>query len=1053
MATTQRSNIEVFFRVLGAENLRRQMQRVSQAGIATGRQLGNFGAGIGSALDFAGQKAIQLSRTLAVVGAVGFGALAKGIQDTTNASAELTSTVLALRAVNGEISKASGLPRFRATADGNLIDENSGGARKSAANLAFIQNTADRTGASILNLSRQFVQLNASASAVGIPVKNVENLFTGVTSASNVLGVSSEQTSRAFVALTQIASKGCHAPGTLILMSDYSEKLVEEVVVGDELMGPDGNPRRVLRLAHGTQDMFRVIPSNKMCHPFVVNLDHKLRLATALYGVEFTIEMSAYLLLPQEVRDELFLINRHHINQHVSFTVEPVGCGEFYGFQIEGDHLYLDAQGFEHHNTVAAEELRGQLSEALPGAIPLAAKAYRVSVKQFLDAVAKGNVDAASFIKKFGDALNKEYSSAADEAANTTRVALGRLRNEFFLARVQIGNGALDQEFKRIIDAANELFDTLSRTGAFARFGVNLANALRPLADRFEAAVRGGFDFEVILDALAGAASGIVRGFLVLVSVSRQILQAFSNLKDLFEDYGFSLEPIGDLIIGVADAFRQLSEVLSTRNYSGNGFIDFFASVYFLIEQIVIALARLLNPQIGPGIQSLEQAFARVARFINQAALAVQSLSTGQIAPGLDEEGQGILVWLALAVDRARLLQAAIKEAYALLSGAPAPQGADVATQQRFATRDAVGDLFAGRENVARVDEQGNTLYDPRDLDILFIIRDTIDRIVNFIVANKGAFAAVFDGAADTIQALIDIIGELSKVLDPVAQALGFEDLNIAIGYAIGFLFVMGRVAAIIALIRGAILAMVGALSSFAAVLGLTMPQFLVIAAAVGLIAFGVGKIVSNWQLLKDEVGNIITLIGAGLTDVLANVIRQLANLLSYLPGIGGFLDRELNQLADKLNEGTEAAREFVNASSLEATSRRQVENGGKDPFSDAGPNGFDAFSFLSDSGLTGMVSDLGDKQDETNRILDGIAQQNAAGTADQAAMERQIREAAANAAGGTGPAADFSRPVIIYLSDGSQIEMRGRPNDANIDRLAAQGAKNRTGQTPSWAG
>lgn len=67
---------------------------------------------------------------------------------------------------------------------------------------------------------------------------------------------------------------GCHAKGHLILMADGSVKPVEDIKVGDKLMGANSQPRTVLALARGRQEMRRVIPNKG--RPFVVNLDHKL---------------------------------------------------------------------------------------------------------------------------------------------------------------------------------------------------------------------------------------------------------------------------------------------------------------------------------------------------------------------------------------------------------------------------------------------------------------------------------------------------------------------------------------------------------------------------------------------------------------------------------------------------------------------------------------------------------------------------------------------------------------------------------------------------------
>lgn len=66
---------------------------------------------------------------------------------------------------------------------------------------------------------------------------------------------------------------GCHAPGTPILMADGTIKPVENIEVGDMVMGSDG-PRTVLELHSGTDAMYRVVP--KRGDPFVVNAGHIL---------------------------------------------------------------------------------------------------------------------------------------------------------------------------------------------------------------------------------------------------------------------------------------------------------------------------------------------------------------------------------------------------------------------------------------------------------------------------------------------------------------------------------------------------------------------------------------------------------------------------------------------------------------------------------------------------------------------------------------------------------------------------------------------------------
>src|SRR4051812_11451789 len=72
---------------------------------------------------------------------------------------------------------------------------------------------------------------------------------------------------------------GCHARGQGILMSSGIIKKVQDIEVGDELMGWDSEPRTVLRLRRGNGMLHRVIPVKG--NTFVVNDEHVLTLYRA----------------------------------------------------------------------------------------------------------------------------------------------------------------------------------------------------------------------------------------------------------------------------------------------------------------------------------------------------------------------------------------------------------------------------------------------------------------------------------------------------------------------------------------------------------------------------------------------------------------------------------------------------------------------------------------------------------------------------------------------------------------------------------------------------
>jgi hypothetical protein len=68
----------------------------------------------------------------------------------------------------------------------------------------------------------------------------------------------------------------CFEKDTPILMHDGTVKMVQDVCAGDQVMGPDSQPRHVLSATTGRDELFRVTPSKG--RPYTVNADHILTL-------------------------------------------------------------------------------------------------------------------------------------------------------------------------------------------------------------------------------------------------------------------------------------------------------------------------------------------------------------------------------------------------------------------------------------------------------------------------------------------------------------------------------------------------------------------------------------------------------------------------------------------------------------------------------------------------------------------------------------------------------------------------------------------------------
>jgi superfamily II DNA or RNA helicase len=182
-----------------------------------------------------------------------------------------------------------------------------------------------------------------------------------------------------------VMATGCHERGQPLMMADGSTRLVEDIQVGDLLMGPDLTPRTVLALARGRQEMARIVPHSPLGpvtagKPWRVNLDHILTLTTSDPAGQpqmsenwVDISVRDYLAAPAhpwplhlirvhahgDMFDPLtgaFTPRRHGgRRQHpristCAFTIEHCSVDDYYGFTLDGDHRYLLADGTVTHN-------------------------------------------------------------------------------------------------------------------------------------------------------------------------------------------------------------------------------------------------------------------------------------------------------------------------------------------------------------------------------------------------------------------------------------------------------------------------------------------------------------------------------------------------------------------------------------------------------------------------------------------------------------------------------------------------------------------------------
>lgn len=75
-----------------------------------------------------------------------------------------------------------------------------------------------------------------------------------------------------------VAATACHAAGDEIIMADGTIKKIEDIKINDFVIGKDGNPKKVLNIFKGVDDLYKIKPKNNR-EPITVTKTHILHLS------------------------------------------------------------------------------------------------------------------------------------------------------------------------------------------------------------------------------------------------------------------------------------------------------------------------------------------------------------------------------------------------------------------------------------------------------------------------------------------------------------------------------------------------------------------------------------------------------------------------------------------------------------------------------------------------------------------------------------------------------------------------------------------------------
>lgn len=182
---------------------------------------------------------------------------------------------------------------------------------------------------------------------------------------------------------------------------------------------------------------------------------------------------------------------------------------------------------------VMAEELKGQLSEALPGATQAFAKALGLTEKQLFDKMKNGDVKASDALPKFAKELGSQIDSRGGWKAiqDSTQTMLGNLKNTWNNSLTDIFRGSENglQDFTRSLTtllnslggSGKTLGESLGNIMSSMSSGVDsltdISYKVRAFFDEVTLAYRGLTDEQKkVVDALG---SGLINSLKVLAGV------------------------------------------------------------------------------------------------------------------------------------------------------------------------------------------------------------------------------------------------------------------------------------------------------------------------------------------------------------------------------------------------------------------------------------------------------------------------------------------------------------------------------------------------------
>lgn len=248
---------------------------------------------------------------------------------------------------------------------------------------------------------------------------------------------------RLILAFGQVRSasflRGCLGRGTQVMLYNGDVKEVQDIVVGDTVMGDDGTPRNVKEVIYGIEQMYTVMQGGAG-DDYRVNENHILTLKDKVTGEIEDICVLRYLEDKGHYKGVKIAENGDMVDYEIDIRRDRVD--EYFGFVIDGNRRFILGDGTITHNT----ELR-QFTEA---GIPMLEELSKyfteiynksVSVSDVFDMISKRKVtftDVENVFRRMTGA-GGVFFNMQEELSRTTAGMISNLQDSIDIMFNDIG--------------------------------------------------------------------------------------------------------------------------------------------------------------------------------------------------------------------------------------------------------------------------------------------------------------------------------------------------------------------------------------------------------------------------------------------------------------------------------------------------------------------------------------------------------------------------------------------------------------------------------------